>query len=774
MVSTYCQVMRNKRGFIIIFLVSTLVLTLTGIGGVVYLYSSLSGEMQERMQKRQVLVPTIYFGGANEWRKNQQINPTQIKSALEGLRQRKSDEALLVGDYGFYEGEQCQSYVIPDSTIQEDDHCLVVYWPKFEHPGFEKEQIKSILYDKNNWIIGIFIKNEAATFQESDSFRVPPVMIAQYLGEEPLLYQPKPLNVYPTSCLNAIMAIEDAHFLDHKGVSFSGILRAFIKNTLLGRKAQGGSTITQQMVKNFFLSPEKTFVRKIKEIFMALILENQIDKDLILENYLNIIYMGQKGSYQVRGYGAAAEFYFNKRIQDLEIHECALMAAIVNSPGLFNPFTHPDKALERRKQVLAKMEEQKFITSQERDQAFQQVLPTNRSFEIYTTLPYFIQAVQNQLQKESFTQLDGLKIYTTLDIEAQAVAQDAIEKHLTELEIKKFKDSKKKLESVLVSAEVQTGFVRALVGGRSFKVTQFNRALNSKRQVGSTFKPFVYLTALMNKDSEGNLYDPLSLLKDEPFVYKFAKQKWEPQNYSKKSMGAIPLFYALKESLNLPTARLAMDLGLENIIEVAKDFELDKDFEKVPSICLGSFGLSPIQLLQGYLNLARLGNFTNLTFIERVSNIQGDPVWEFQPKQREFRDKAAVQELVGMLKETIRSGTAQLLWSKGFQRPAAGKTGTTNDSKDAWFAGFTPFKVTVVWTGFDDVSPTGLTGASGAVPIWFQYMSKITQGDPASDFAWSDQVRTETVDLDQIQAKEMLMSLDEKSFHDTDLIFRED
>jgi penicillin-binding protein 1B len=766
--------MRNKRGFIVLFLISILLLTLAGIGGIYYLYSNLNRDMQERMQKRQVLVPTIYFGGASEWRKNQQINPSQIQSGLEGLRVRNSDEALLVGDYVFYSGGFCQSYVTPETTLQEDDRCLVVYWPKFEHPGFEKVQIKSILFDKNNWVIGIYIKNEAASFEDSEVFRVPPTMIAQYLGEEPLLYLPKALNVYPAACLNAIMAIEDAHFLEHKGVSFTGILRAFIKNTFLGRKAQGGSTITQQMVKNFFLTPEKTFIRKIKEIFMALILENQIDKDLILENYLNIIYMGQKGSYQVRGYGAASDYYFNKRIQDLEIHECALLAAIVNSPGLYSPFKHPDRATERRKQVLTKMEEQKFISSEERDRSFKQPLPLNKNFEIYTTLPYFIQAVQNQLKKESFSQLEGLKIYTTLDIGAQAVAQEAIESQLKEIENKKFKDSKKSLESVLVSADVQTGFVRALVGGRSYKLTQFNRALNSKRQVGSTFKPFVFLTALMNKDSEGNYYDPLSLLKDEPFVYKYEKQKWEPQNYSKKTMGAVPLFYALKESLNLPTARLAMDLGLDNIIEVAKDFELEKDFEKHPSMCLGSFGLSPIQLLQGYLNLARLGNFTNLTFLERVSNMQGDPIWEFKAREREFRDKVAIEELVGILKETIRSGTAKSVWGKGFQRPAAGKTGTTNDSKDTWFAGFTPFKATVVWTGFDDVSPTGLTGASGAVPIWYQFMSKVTQGDPASDFQWSDKVRSETIDLDQIQAKEMLMTLDQKSFQDTELLFRED
>lgn len=766
--------MRSKRGFIILFISVVMLLTLVGIIGVVYLFSTLSFEIQERMEKRQVLVPTIYYGGANEWRKNQQINLSKVQNALETLRRRQVSESLLVGDYGLYSGDQCRNYVTPETTVEDEDNCLVVFWPKYEHPGFENEQIKSVLFDKNNWIIGIFNKTATANFQETEQFRTPPKVVAQYLGAEPLLYSPQSLNVYPTSCLNAIVAIEDAHFLEHKGVSFTGIFRAFIKNVILGRKAQGGSTITQQMVKNFFLSPEKTFIRKIKEIFMALILETKFDKDLILENYLNIIYMGQKGSYQVRGYGAASEYYFGKRIQDLEMQDCALLAAIVNSPGMFSPFAHPDKALERRKQVLSKMEEQKFITTKERDQASLSPLPTNKNSEIYTTLPYFIQAVQKQLSQESFSNLEGLKIYTTLDIEAQAVAQEAIEKHLAVLESNQLKNSKKKLESVLISADVDTGYVRALVGGRSYKVTQFNRVLNSQRQVGSTFKPFVYLTALMNKDPEGNYYNPMSLLKDEPFVYTYDKQKWEPQNYSKKSQGNVPLFYALKESLNLPTAKLAMDIGLDNIIEVAKDFGLADSFEKVPSLCLGSFGLSPLQLLQGYLNIARLGKFTNPTFVERVLNLQGDAIWEFKPRQREFRDRVAVQELVGVMKETIRTGTAHIVRDKGFTLPAAGKTGTTNDNKDTWFAGFTPLKVTVVWTGFDDSSTTGLTGASGAVPIWYQYMSKVTQGDPAIDFNWEEKVSAKKIDLDEIHSHDMLNSVESKSFQETELIFRQD
>jgi penicillin-binding protein 1B len=766
--------MRSKRGFIILTISVLMLLTLAAIIGVTYFYSNLNSEMQERMQKRQVLVPTIYYGGGNDWRKNQQVDLSKIQTALNTLRKRLVSESLLPGDYGFYKGEQCRNYVTPESTIDDEDNCLVVFWPKYRHPGFENEQIKSLLLDKNNWIIGVFIKPVIGDFQETELFRIPPKIIAQYLGEEPLLYSPEPLNVYPASCLNAIVAIEDAHFLEHKGVSFTGILRAFIKNVVLGRKAQGGSTITQQMVKNFFLTPEKTFVRKIKEIFMALILENQFDKDLILENYLNIIYMGQKGSYQVRGYGAASEYYFDKHIQDLSLPECALLAAIVNSPGMFSPFTHADRALERRKQVLTKMEEQKFISAQERDQANAKPLPVNKNSEIYTTLPYFIQAVQRQLTQDAFSNFEGLKIYTTLDVEAQAVAQDAIEKHLESLDANLLKKTKKKLESILVAADVDTGFVRALVGGRSYKVTQFNRVLNSQRQVGSTFKPFVYLTALMNKDAEGNYYTPMSELKDEPFVYTFGKQKWEPQNYSKKSQGPVPLFYALKESLNLPTAKLAMDLGLDNIIDVAKDFGLANQFEKVPSLCLGSFGLSPLQLLQGYLNIARLGKFTNLTFVERVLNFQGDPVWEFKTQQRDFRDQVAVQELVGIMKETIQTGTAHIVKDRGFVRPAAGKTGTTNDSKDTWFAGFTPLKVAVVWTGFDDTSSTGLTGASGAVPIWFQYMNQVTKGDPAIDFAWSDKVRSETIDLDAVQSKDMLLSVDAKAFKETNLIFRED
>lgn len=730
--------------------------------------------MQTRMQKRQILQPTIYYAGAVEWRKSQQVDLEALKMKLSSFRKRNPQEPLMVGDFAIYEGELCRAFVIAEVMKDvEIQSCLVVYWPKMDHPGFDnQEQIVSLNLDGQNRLVGVFRRREGQAQEELTSFRLPPQVMAQYLGEELLLYDPKPLAVYPASCLNAIVAIEDARFLEHKGISPSGILRAFVKNVILRRKAQGGSTITQQLVKNFFLTSEKTYSRKIKEIMMALILENQFDKDLILENYLNIIYMGQKGSYQVRGYGAASEYYFGKPIADLNLAECSLLAAIVNNPGVYSPFNHPDKALERRSHVLEKMEEQKLISAEERQNSEKQTLPVNTSLEIYTTLPYFIQAVQKQLKEEAINTEEGLRIYTTIDLEAQAIGQKAIEKHLQNLEATKLKKSTKKLESILVAADVETGFVKALIGGRSYKKTQFNRVLYSTRQAGSTFKPFVYLTSLLGKTSDGEWYTPLTKLQDEPYTLRYGKQKWEPQNYNRKSIGAVPLFYALKESLNLPTARLANEIGLEKVAEVANQMGLVKKFDLVPSMSLGSFGISPLQLLQAYLNFARLGHKTEYTFIEAVLNLQGDWVWSFEPEQSDFSDLAAVEMVVGMLKETVRTGTAQSILAKGFLRPAAGKTGTTNDNRDTWFAGFTPHKLAIVWTGFDEPSPTGLTGASGAVPIWFDFMSEVSKSDAEDDFRWSEAVEAKKINLDEIQNLEMLTTFEEKDFTETELLFR--
>ncbi len=783
--------MRNKKGFIVTTLLIFGSITLIGAVTFIFLLYFFNNELQEKIQNKRLLDPTIFYGNSPHFKKGDLFDAELIKKSVSTFRSRTFDNPLMPEDFLFGEGENCLKFTsTQDITISEFGEistikCFIVHWPQLFHPHFEKQHIDTIIYSSENIILGIYSNKDITPsesdphfkFQPIDDFFLPPKIIAQYLGEEPILYSPQTLSTYPTHCLNAVMAIEDSHFLEHKGVSVTGIARAFLKNIILQRKAQGGSTITQQLVKNYFLTSEKTLKRKFQEIFMALLLETKFEKDLILETYLNVIYMGQRGTYQIRGYGAASEYYFSKHINELNLQECSLMAAIVNSPGLFNPFTRAEKSKDRRHLVLQKMSENNFISENEFNIADNSPLPQVEPLENITSIPYFIQGVQSQLKDYGYDNLEGLSIYTTVNLDSQKEAQNSIQTHLEFLEAnnktiqKNLLTKNKKLESLLISIDVNSAYVNSLIGGRSFKASQFNRAISSQRQVGSTFKPLVYLTALMND------YDPLSVVHDTPFVYKERNQKWQPLNYSKTSLGDIPLFYALKESLNLPTAKLAIDLGIEKVIDTAKELGIDTDLPKVPSLSLGSFGINPKNMAQIYLNIARLGHMKKFTTLIQVQDKNKSILWNYQSEESDFKDLAAIQVLVGILKETARTGTAQQISKSGFIIPTAGKTGTTNDNKDTWFIGFTPETLTLVWTGYDDNTSTGLTGANGAVPIWLTYMNAVTSNTKKNtlepnDFNWNqDQVEKKVITEDDLRDKDILPK-DNKPFLDTELIFQ--
>ncbi len=514
-------------------------------------------------------------------------------------------------------------------------------------------------------------------------------------------------------------------------------------NLKSGRMAQGGSTITQQLVKNHFLTAERKISRKIKEILMSFLVERAIAKDQILETYLNIIYLGQQGNFQIRGYAAAAQFYFKKDLSNLDVADCALLAAVINSPGLFNPFKNKERALQRREKVLNAMEEQNRILPEEKAAALQKPLPERVAVEIRETAPYFIDGVIKTLRSEGFYDLSGLKIYTTLDLQAQRSAQEAVQGHLNQLEQTSeyhIKNKNHSLQAVLVSSDPQTGEVLALVGGRDHRSTPFNRVIESSRQVGSIFKPLVYLTAFAELDE----FSPLSPLTNEPFDYVSHGQKWRPKNYDGKTSPQVPAFYALKESLNIPTARLAIDVGLDEIISVAEDLGATSEIKPYASLSLGAFEMTPIEVLQIYTNISLWGQTRRLHLIKKVENLEGVTLWTPPPaEQNQVLQKGAFVSLVKILNEAMLTGTGQAARALGLTAEAAGKTGTTTNFKDAWFAGFTANHVAVVWTGYDDNTPVQLSGASGALPIWTQYMKSVMNFLETKPFEWPmDDVNT--------------------------------
>ncbi len=705
---------------------------------------SLSEDLDKKLREQQFLPSTEYFV-ASEWlKKDSLLISKQLRLRLLELNfQEKSHENLRAGEFQVTETTVCQEKM---SLARTPTGCLRL-----------KDYIWDGLADPPTILVAIQNSGEAGssdqllslwnetTSQEIKTWPLKPLLLAQTVGSQPIMQKRTTISEMPAACMQAVLAIEDTSFLEHSGVSVTGTLRAFLKNITSGRKAQGGSTITQQLVKNYFLTPERTYKRKIQEIMISVLLETKYTKDQILETYLNIIYMAQNGPYQVLGFPAAAEYYFGKSIESLDVHECALLAAVLNGPGVYNPFRNSEKSLGRRNIVLDKMFEQKFITDRQLENAKKMPLPVRVPAQASETSPYFLESARQQLEAVGMT-LENKRILLTLDLEAQGQAQKALQTHLNNLEtqnafIKKNKETlKKSLEGLVLSSDAD-GRIIVAVGGRNFKQSQFNRITKSRRQIGSLVKPFVYLTAV-EKGAK-----PIDLISDEKLEIKLpTKQIWSPENYDKKFLGQVPIYYALKNSLNAATTKIGLELGIDRIIDTLKSAGVKSDIPNLPSVTLGALELPPLEVLQAYLTLSQMGKSPTPTFIERVWDPDKTELFQREvTSESEYLSPSATAITIGMMKQILISGSAAYAGAKGIKDYWAGKTGTTSDYKDTWFAGFDSRETTVVWVGYDDNKPTKLTGASGAVPVWTEYTLWSKQRYPLADFVWPDGVEEKII-----------------------------
>ena len=570
---------------------------------------------------------------------------------------------------------------------------------------------------------GIEAISDLSTGEALDLTRLDPMLIGSIYpsrgGEDRVLIK---LADAPELLVKGLQAVEDKNFYNHSGISIRGILRAMFENLSTGRVRQGASTITQQLVKNFFLSSERTFKRKFKEILMAILLETHYSKDEILEAYLNEIYMGQDGSRAVHGFGLASNFYFNKPPSELKTHELAMLVGIVKGPSQFDPRRRPERVRERRDLVLRIWADTGLIRPEEFEAAKVQPLGlsgTGRGgVERY---PAFVQLVTRQLKDqypdEALT-TEGLRIFTTLSPRVQEALEQRIVDDLPALE-KARKMPVGTLEGAGVVTSVEGGEVQAVVGGRDIRFAGFNRALDSKRQIGSLAKPFVYLAALMEPDR----YSVNTLLSDEPVTVKMPGSKsWSPSNYDKKLHGSMPLYVALAQSYNLPTVRLGLDLGVKKVQEAfagAGFFQTPA----LPSIFLGAVDMAPVDVAQVYNTLAASGYQTPLSAIREVLTKEGKPLKRYPFKVKQTLPEGPVFLTTWSLTKVLQLGTGRAAYNvipPGTR--LAGKTGTTDDLRDTWFAGYSADHVAVVWVGRDDYKPTGLSGATGAMPIWAKLM----------------------------------------------------
>ncbi len=699
---------------------------------------NLNTEFQSKLSSNAFLKTTQYFARGLTFKVNEKWLEQDLINSFSQLnyRQRTEDQTLLAHDFAILTAQECSNQL--NQSLPESSKCLI--WRNTQ--GDTYSLILSKQENDDTKLISQIIQLDP--FNQTTQASTDPVLMAQFRNNSPLKQTELKLANYPVSCLNAVIAIEDNDFLDHSGISYTGLLRAIVKNVITLRKAQGGSTITQQLVKNYFLTPEKTYIRKAKELYMALKLESQWSKDEILQTYLNVIYMGQSGAFQVHGFGAASQYYFNKPIDQLNIPECALLAAIINNPGLNNPWKKTEKSKNRRALVLTKMKSLNLITEKEFSEAINYPMPKENLQQAAETAPYYFEAVRQQATELKLP-IEGTSFFTHLDLNHQQAAQQTLVDGLKKLienkkTLKKQKEKGLELQGVILSADHQEGVITAFVGGQSFKHSQFNRALYSQRQIGSLIKPFIYLKAIDQLH-----LSPDSTLTDKEFEWLYDKKKWKPVNYDKKFRGDIPLFFALKESLNSPSAQLAQQIGLGQLIDIAQQMGLTSKMQEFPSLSLGSSQHTPLEVLQAYSSLAEFGNYQKLSFIDKAINDEGATLFTYKKAQQKIIEPSSVALTIGIMKETLRTGTAKAVLGSGYTKPAAGKTGTTSDGKDAWFAGFTPTTTSVIWLGYDQNQSSSLTGGGGAVPFWIEFMKKINQHDSDNDFAWPETVEYKSI-----------------------------
>jgi penicillin-binding protein 1B len=553
-------------------------------------------------------------------------------------------------------------------------------------------------------------------------FRLDPPVVGSVFpvhGEDRLVLSPAEV---PPLLRTGIKVIEDRRFDEHRGVDAWGVLRALWANLRARRVVQGGSTLTQQLVKNYFLSDEQTFGRKATEAIMALRLEAHYSKEEILVAYLNEVYLGQDGARAIHGFGLASEYYFAKPLDELDVGEMALLIGLVKGPSFYDPRKHADRARSRRNLVLQELEQAHLITGADSKRAAATPLGLKPPGGSY--VPAYLDLVRRHLKRD-YAEADlaaaGLAVYTSLDPRAQAAAELALTSNLKRLDAAS-RVRGAPLEGAVIVAEPNSGDVVAVVGGREVGADGFNRALDARRPIGSLVKPAVYLAAI-----ESGRYNAATLIEDAPIELKLGDGSiWAPQNFEHQTNGPVPMARALAESLNLATVHLGLDIGLPRVVDTLRQLGLSSAPALNPSLLLGSVDMTPLEVVEVYTSLANGGFRARLRAVHAVLDEQGRPLRSFKVQVEAAAPPASVYQLDRMLTLVTTRGT-------GRNAPAhlprgtvvAGKTGTSSDTRDSWFAGFTGSYVAVVWVGYDDNRATGLTGAAGALPVWADTLAKL-------------------------------------------------
>ncbi len=665
----------------------------------------LSARIDERFAGRLWNLPSHVYSDATLLYTGQPINHALFVEKLKRLGYRETRSAPLL-----------------PGQMQSGQETISIYRNSFKASPYDQESMPVTIRISDGHIAAITRRDTGATL---GLLTIEPEELALYFGPNRESRRLVSLNDLPPYVVHAVLSAEDHRFYEHRGVVVTGILRALWTNLREGGIRQGGSTITQQLAKNYFLTPERTLRRKVAELFIALLLEYKFQKNDILEIYLNEIYFGQKGSVSVNGLGEAARFYFNKEAKTLSISEAAALAGLIKAPNRFSPYANPALCRERRNTVLTAMHRQKWLTDQQLNAAAAAAL-TPAGYRAYRRqAPYFMDYVTDQLTRlypREALNSQGLSIFTTIDTQVQAAAEDAVAKGLGRLETiypeLKRTASDERLQAALIVMQPKTGYILAMVGGRDYARTQLNRAIQARRQPGSAFKPFVYLSAL-------DTHPLTTVLDNTPRTYTGEGTPWTPKNFDDNAPAEVTMRQALAQSQNIATINLALAVGMDRVARTARTFGLS--VKPYPAAALGAFEVTPLDLARAYCAFPAEGMRPQALSVKEVVNDMGRVLESRHAEISALISPAEAYLMNDLLRTVVTSGTAQSLARWGVTWPTAGKTGTSNDARDTWFVGYTPDVLALVWVGFDDNAPTPLTGAKAALPIWAALMNSLPQ-----------------------------------------------
>src|SRR5438067_2235382 len=656
---------RRRTVFQVISISVVVVLVLIAILAL-YVYKQSVG----KFEIRRLSLPTRIFTDFTPLARGVVLGPDDLTEKLNRLGYRQVSALAQAGDY------------VPGSSQ------IDIYTRPFTHPnGQYPSQPVRVAFHGGSITSVVSLKGASPI----DNVALEPELLTSILNDQLENRRPVTLDQVPKSLQDAVVATEDVRFWHHPGIDPIGLFRALFRNVRAGGVTEGGSTLTQQLVKNYYLTPERSMKRKVTEAFMAVILDAKYSKRDILEAYLNDIYLGRNRSISILGVGEAARFYFGKPVSEMTVPESALLAGIIKSPNNYSPFVRPDLALQRRGTVLGLMLKSKKIDEASYQQAMAAPLPRKpfRQRSGLSSIPYYVDRVLQELARD-YVYKDvkgrGLQIYTAIDLNAQDTAARTLENGLGALERgnRRLRNAASPLQGAVINVDVQTGEIRALIGGRNYDINQFDRALNAKRQIGSLVKPFVYLTAFEPSLSGKNI-TPATLVSDQRFVLKRRfSEDWSPRNYEDTYHGTVTVREALEQSMNSASVRIGLATGIPNVIRTMKTLGITSDVTDNPAMLLGAVDISPIEMADAYATIARIGSRVPLRTIRFVTDDRGRVVAGGEEvKAVQVYPARDAFVLVNVLKGVVNRGTAAVVRSLGYKNVAAGKTGTTNDKRDA-------------------------------------------------------------------------------------------